>query len=121
MPLALEILATWYCAAAGEMCGSSPEPEAVTRSAGTGVRPPRSLMRLSTASFSAGLVGPWFEPEEDVPLYGIGEVAEGRIQKYFGSEKGWPISLEPMTLPSLRIRLPLARSLNATRAMPVTR
>ena len=28
--------ATWYSAAAGLMCGSSPLPEAVTRSAGTG-------------------------------------------------------------------------------------
>src|SRR5262249_39185471 len=108
MPLALEIRGIWYSAAAGEMWGSSPEPDAVTRSAGTGVGPPKSLMRLSTASFSAGLVGPWFEPDDEAPLYGMGEVAEGRVQKYFGSENACPISLDPTTLPPFKIRLPFA-------------
>jgi hypothetical protein len=28
-----------------------------------------------------------------------GEVADGRLRKYFGSSNGWPISLEPTTLP----------------------
>ena len=50
----------------------------------------------------------------------MGEVAEGRLQKYFGSENGWPIRREPTTLPSFSIRLPFAWSLNATCAIPVT-
>src|SRR5215813_9686627 len=95
------------------MCGSRPLPEAVTRSTGTGLVLPgsaarRAATRPCTASISAGLVGPRFEPDDEAALYGNGEVADGRPQKYFGSSNGWPISAEPMTLPSLTIRLPLA-------------
>jgi hypothetical protein len=35
-------------------------------------------------------------------------IADGRPWKYFGSVKFWPISAEPMTLPSFSIRLPPA-------------
>ena len=41
-------------------------------------------------------------------MYGIGAVADGRLQKYFGSLNGWPISSEPTVLPSRSIRLPFA-------------
>ena len=95
------------------MCGSRPLAEAVTRSTGTGAVLPGSAarsasMRPLTASTSAGFSGPWFEPLELPALYGIGEVADGRLQKYFGSLKVWPISDEPTGLPSLSSRLPPA-------------
>jgi hypothetical protein len=68
------------------MCGSSPLPDAVTRSPGTGAVLPGSasrsaLIRAVTASVSAGFSGPWFDPLEAPALYGNGPVAEGRDQK----------------------------------------
>ena len=63
-------------------------------------------MRALTASMRAGLSGPRFEPPEAAALYGCGDVADGRLQKYFGSLKLWPISAEPTALPLLTIRLP---------------
>ena len=33
-------------------------------------------------------------------VVGNGDVAEGRVQKYFASQNGWPISSEPTSLPS---------------------
>jgi hypothetical protein len=45
------------------------------------------------------------EPPELAALYGIGEVAESRPEKYLGSLKLWPISDEPTALPSLTVRL----------------
>src|SRR5258705_6712533 len=123
------VLATrriWYSAAATLMSGSRPLPDAVTRSTGTGALLSGSasrsaLMRSFTASASAGLRGPWFEPDEAMPLYGCGDVADGRLQKYFGSSNGWPISSEPTVLPAAVLRLPLAARGNASWAMPVTR
>ena len=47
-------------------------------------------------------------------------VADGRPQKFFGSEKLWPISVEPTVLPPLSIRLPAACVGNTAVAMPVT-
>ena len=108
----------------------------MTRSTGTGAVLPGSAARSAstrplTASTSAGLVGPRFEPLELAALFAIGEVAEGREseatmslgegrpQKFFGSLKLWPISSEPTTLPSRSTRLPAAWLGNATRAMPV--
>ena len=63
----------WYIAPATLMCGSRPLPEAVTRSTGTGAVLPGSAarsasMRALTASASAGLSGPWFEPPEAAAL-----------------------------------------------------
>ena len=56
---------TWNSAASGEMWGSSPLPEAVTRSVGTRAFG-FSFLRFSTSSFTrsmrALLVGPRFEP-----------------------------------------------------------
>ena len=66
----------------------------------------KASMRPRTASSSAGFVGPRFEPLEAVPLFGIGDVAERRPQKYFGSWKDWPISADPTGLPSRMTRLP---------------
>ena len=105
------------CAPATLMCGSRPLPEAVTRSTGTGAVLPGSAarsasMRPLTASVSAGFSGPWFEPLEALALLGIGPVADGRPQTYFGSLKFCPISDEPTGLPSRRIRLPAACSGN---------
>src|SRR5215813_13871841 len=107
------------------MCGSSPLPEAVTRSTGTGAVLPGSAARSPstrdwTALIRSGLVGLWFEPDEEAALYANGVVADGRPQKYFGSSNGWPMSAEPTTLPSLTIRLPLAWCGNTTWAMTVT-
>ena len=46
-----------------------------------------------TASSSAGLGGPRFEPlEAPRVVRRSGAVADGRPQKYFGSSNGWPIS-----------------------------
>ncbi len=92
-PRARATRATWYSAAAGEMCGSSPLPDAVTRSTGTGARVAgigraqrRDRGRVPPSS-SAGLIGPWFEPLDAAPLYGCGPVADGRLQKYFGARE----------------------------------
>ena len=86
---------TWKKAASGEMSGSRPLPEVVTRSIGT-VAAGFSFFSLSTSaltrSISALLVGPRFEPPEPAALYGFGtvlveswgsgaEVADGRPWK----------------------------------------
>ncbi len=63
-------------------------------------------IRARTASSSAGLVGAKFEPLEAVALFGIGEVADTRPQKYFGSWNDWLMSEEPTALPSRITRLP---------------
>src|ERR1700694_1763059 len=106
------------------MCGSRPLPDAVTRSTGTGLVFPGSAARRGstrpcTALMKSGFVGPWFDPDDAPALYGNGEVAEGRPQKYFGSSKGWPMSIEPTTLPSLTIRLPFAWRGNTSWAIPL--
>src|SRR5436190_22053590 len=95
------------------MCGSRPLPEDVTRSTGTRAVFPGSAARsastrLCTALISSGFVGLRFEPADDPALYGNGEVAEGRSQKYFGLSNGCPMRVEPTTLPSFVMRLPLA-------------
>src|SRR5438445_9078305 len=125
MPRTRATRANWYCAAAGEICGSSPEPDAVTRSTGTGAALPGSAacnasMRCLTASVNALLVGPRFEPVDEAALFGDGVVADGRGQKYFGSANGWPISSEPSGLSLGPIRLPLAACVNVSCATPVT-
>ena len=58
---------TWNSAAAGEMWGSSPEPEAVTSSTGTGLFSNLEILS-EMASRSAGLVGPRFDPDDEAPL-----------------------------------------------------
>src|SRR5581483_379016 len=68
----------------------------------------------------AGLSGPRFEPVEPVPLYGCGVVAEGRLQKYFGSLNGCPMRLDPIALPLRTIRLPPAWVGKRTWPIPVT-
>ena len=60
------------------------------------------------------------DPEDEAPLYACGPVVEGRPQKYFGSEKGCPMSEEPTSLPSAAITLPLACRGNAACATPAT-
>ena len=96
-PRAFATRATWYSAAAGLMCGSSPLPEAVTRSTGTGAVLSGSASRSAstralTASASAGLSGPWLEPRRRAGVVAASApVAEARPQKYFGSPKGCPI------------------------------
>src|SRR5262249_8986101 len=112
-------------AAAGLTCGSSPLAEAVTRSAGMGARVPGSAAlsastRAFTASTSAGLSGPRFEPDEASALYANGAVADGRLQKYFGSSNGWPIRDDPATAPSRSTRLPFAWFGNTVCATTVT-
>src|SRR5579871_2676122 len=104
------------------MSGSRPLAEVVTRSDGIGVLG-FSFARASASPFtrsaSALDVGPRFEPDELSAAYGVGTVfvgsfgsgsvvAEGRPWKYFSDVKFWPISAEPITLPSFTIRLPFA-------------
>src|SRR5215510_11715331 len=108
------------------MCGSSPLPEAVTRSTGTGALLPGSAARSAstrpwTALTRSGLVGLRLDPEDEAALYGNGLVAEGRPQKYLGSSKGWPMRAEPTSLPSLETRLPWAWYGKTAWATPVTR
>src|SRR5271167_1376716 len=110
---ALAIRGTWKNAASGEMCGSRPEADVVTRSAGTGADG-FSCFSFSispcTRSTSALLDGPRFEPPEFAALYGAATVlvaslgsgavvADGRPWKYLSAVKAWPISSEPTTLP----------------------
>src|SRR5258708_5764105 len=107
------------------MCGSRPLAEAVTRSTGigsllSGSAAFRLAMRPFTASISAGFSGPWFEPLELAALLAMGDVADGRPQKFLGSEKFWPIRVDPTALPPTSIRLPAAWVGNAALAMPVT-
>src|SRR5438128_7856597 len=108
------------------MCGSSPLAEAVTKSTGTGVLLSGSAARNAstrdfTASASAGFVRPRFDPLDEPALYGIGDVADGRLQKYFGSLNACPINALPMILPSRSIRLSSAARFIATCAIAVTR
>ena len=95
------------------MCGSSPLPEAVAKSMGTGAvlvesRALSAATRPLTASWRAGFDGPRLEPLEDAALSGTGDVAESRLQKYFGSSTYWPSRLDPTGFPSFRMRLPPA-------------
>src|SRR5215472_5646606 len=115
------------------MSGSRPLAEVVTRSAGIGVFgfSSASLAASSfTRSTSAFEVGPRLDPAEFAALYGAGTVlvasfgsvsvvADGRPWKYLSLVKFWPISAEPITLPSFSIRLPFAWRGNAAWAMPV--
>jgi len=52
-------------------------------------------------------------------LGSVSVVADGRPWKYFGEVKFWPISSEPITLPSRTIRLPIAWCGKTGSAMPV--
>ena len=130
---ALAIRGTWKSAASGEMCGSRPMAEVVTRSCGTGAFG-FSFFNVSmspcTRSISALLDGPRFDPPEFAALYGAATVlveslgsgavvADGRPWKYLSSVNTWPISAEPTTLPSCSIRLPCAWRGKRTSAMPV--
>src|SRR4026208_1964308 len=81
------------------MCGSSPLPEVVTRSIGTGPVARGSAARSAAtrsliASVSAGFIGPRFDAPDAAPLY-AGLVPDARLQKYLGSSNGWPINAEP--------------------------
>src|SRR5689334_3367845 len=107
------------------MCGSRPLAEAVTRSTGTGAVLPGSAARSAstrscTALVRAGFVGPRLDPDDAAALYGNGDVADGRLQKYLGSSKACPMSSEPTTFPSLTIRLPFAWCGKSAWAIPVT-
>src|SRR5205823_2058178 len=111
--------AAWYFAAAMLISGSRPLAEAVTRSTGTGSVLAGSAVfnasrRVLMASVSAGFRGPWLDPLEAVALYGWGEVAEGRLQKYFGSLKAWPMTRDPTGRPPAVTRLPAAWSGNSS-------
>ena len=63
---------SWNSATAGEMCGSSPEAEVVTRSMGTG-RPGFSRRAASMCAFTAAIsflfVGPSWLPAEFAASY----------------------------------------------------
>src|ERR1700690_276640 len=107
------------------MSGSRPLAEAVTRSTGMGSVLSGSAIfsasiRAFTASSNAGLVGPKFEPPEELALFGMGVVADNRPQKYLGSWKDWEMSEEPTTLLSRTTKLPDAWPGKAIFPMPVT-
>ena len=130
---ALAMRGTWNSAASGEMCGSRPLADVVTRSAGTGAAGFSffsASMSPCTRSMSALLEGPRFEPPEFAALYGAGMVlvaslgsgavvADGRPWKYLSLVNTWPISSEPTTLPSRSIRLPCAWRGKINPATPV--
>ena len=102
-------------AASGEMCGSSPLPEVVSRSdgrptpAGGLKRCCKSAARSSTAFFSASLVGPALLAALGTVANGVSP-AEGRGWKYFASANFCASNSEPTGLPPIEIRLPVARS-----------
>ncbi|KAG1243379.1 hypothetical protein G6F65_022439 [Rhizopus arrhizus] len=73
------------------------------------------------ASASAGLRGPRLDPPEAAALYGIGAVADGRLQKYWGDVKDCPISSEPTTLSPCLISEPAASCGNTAAATPLVR
>src|SRR6266566_2401444 len=102
---ALATRGTWNSAPSGEISGSRPLAEVVTRSIGTDAEG-FSAFNFSTSSltrsFSALLVGPRLEPPELAALYGTGTVlaesagsgavvAEGRPWQYLSSLNSWPI------------------------------
>ena len=60
------------------------------------------------------------EPVDEPPLYGWGPVAEGRPQKYRGSEKGWPMREEPISFAPAVMTEPDACRGKMAFAMPVT-
>jgi hypothetical protein len=72
----------------------------------------KAAIRSFTAFTRSGFVGPRFDPFDASTAgpapYGIGVVADGRLQKYLGSLNGWPINAEPTGLSPRTIRLPLA-------------
>src|SRR5262249_20910862 len=125
IPRARATRPTCQRAAAGLSCGSRPLAEAVTRSAGIGAWLLGSAALSAstpafTASTRAGLSGPRLEPEDAAPLYAKGVVADGRLQKYFGSSNGWPIRDDPAMAPSRSTRLPFAWLRYAACATTVT-
>src|SRR5665213_4433181 len=94
---------TWKKAPSGEMSGSRPLPDVVTRSTGTAAAG-FSCFNASTSplsrSASALLVGPRFDPIELTALYGaatvlvasfgsVPVVAEGRPWKYRSVVNDW--------------------------------
>src|SRR5271155_2342341 len=121
-PRALATEATWPKAVCGETWGSSPEADVVTASAGTGPGPAIACQAATppfTRSASFCDVGPKLEPVELAALYGasivlvesLGSgavVADGRGGKERSLLNHWPMSAEPTTTPSFRIRLPSA-------------
>ena len=81
-PLAFATRLICARAKAGEICGSRPEPEVVTASAGTGVAIPAAFSRsrsAATRSLSFAEVVPRFEPEDAAALWASGPVAEGNV------------------------------------------
>src|ERR1700738_4356630 len=106
---ALATRGTWNSAPSGEISGSRPLADVVTRSWGTGTEE-FSAFSLSTSSltrsFRALLVGPRLDPPELAALYGAetvllesagsgAVVAEGRPWKYLSSLNTCPIRAEP--------------------------
>lgn len=74
---------TWNSAAAGEMCGSTPDADVVTRSIGTGASgfSWRAVSTFAaTASTNLLFVGPSWLPAEFAASYGV-PVADGRDRK----------------------------------------
>src|SRR5438132_12920868 len=110
-PRAAATRGTWYRVAAIVMSGSSPDPELVTRSTGTGPGGAlgfsffNSATRCCTVWTSVLLVGPRFEAVEFSALYGCAllpssdRVAEGRPWKYLAEVQYCPIRSEPTSLP----------------------
>src|ERR1700675_494039 len=105
------------------MCGSRPDPDAVTRSAGTGApgfSACSAFTLAATRSSSALFVGPKFDPPEAIGSYPAGPAADGRERKYPGDVNGCPIKLEPTILPFAWINSPFACRGKITCASPVT-
>ena len=105
MPRYLAIRPTCHSAAAGEIWGSRPLAEAVTKSSGIGAVLVGSLaFNLLTAACtffaSSGFRGPKLLPVEALASY---FAADGRPHRYLGSSKFCPIRREPIVLPWLSL------------------
>ena len=123
---------TWYSAAAGEIAGSRPLPEHVTRSTGIGVFPFSGWAflifstRSATSASNSGLAGLKFDGDEyingfpSLSVYVLRSTFIIRPHMWLSAVKFWPKSSVPYVWPSISIMLPFALSLKKSWATPVT-
>ena len=113
--------AAWYSAAAGEMCGSRPLPDAVTRSTGTGASLPGSAARSAAIRAppprrAPGSSGPGCCRSRRRRCTHEARSPTAGSRNSLGAENGCPSSSEPTALPSRSMMLPRPGRGNASRA-----
>src|SRR5262249_4584768 len=115
-----------HSAASGARCGSSPEPEAVSSSAGmapsaAGFARDNASASFATRSRSFLEVGPKLDPDDEVASKPLSPAADGRGWKYSGRANAWAKSSEPtMRPPSAFSKLPLDALAKRTRPIAET-